>query len=128
MSVAPPAELGTTIVIVFPAKETEAEVGDDAGFAVGLGKGAGATVELDVGVGLGVRVAFPVEVGRFRLGAQANRSPNTTKNKLHIVRRFPIFMRTTSGMQRFNCRQKHTTLSSKCQIGVVFSCGLSRTI
>ncbi len=64
-------------MMVFPAKETGAEVGVNVGFDVGLGVGVGLDVGLVVGVGV-----VP--------GVQASRSTKTRQSKLDITHRSPF--------------------------------------
>ncbi len=66
------------MVMVFPAKETEAEVGDAVGFEVGLTVGDGTGVGFDVGVAVVGAGLVP--------GAQANTSIRTRHSKpdMHI--------------------------------------------
>jgi len=80
--------LGTTIVMVFPAKETGAEVGVDAGFDVGLGAGAGnAGCEVAGGVGFAVGVGVGAAPG-----VQANRTTITRQSRLDNNHRLAVFI------------------------------------
>lgn len=87
MSVPPPAATGTIIVIVFPVKETGAEVGDDVGFTVGLSIGGGDVVGFEVGVAPGAGPGVGVEVVPV---VQASRNTRTRQSRPLANLRFSL--------------------------------------